>query len=47
MGGQVLVLGSRGDFYNTQPNKYINIRWAVLFTEALLKDDDSKEIKLL
>ena len=47
MGGQVLVLSSRGDFYNTQPSKYINIGWTILFTEALLKDDDFTEIKLL
>jgi len=43
----VCVLDSCSDFYNTQPSIYRYMRWAIFFTEALLKDDDFREIKLL
>ena len=41
------VLDSYANFYDAQPSTYRYIRWAIFFTEALLKDDDFREIKLL
>ena len=41
------MLGNCGDLYNAQPSEYANMKWAIFYTEALLKDDDSREIKLL
>jgi len=43
----VCVLDSYGSFYDAQPSTYRNMKWAIFYTEALLKDDDFREIKLL